>query len=177
MTLKPLFVLMLVLGETVAWWWGGGGGGCSGGCLQNCYDGALNVQCNSRSAFYRVRSYHKNCREDRIWQWYCRTIAKNSFSYCIWYWYQNDWDQPLMFRCPANYVMTGVYSYHDNGKEDRRWRFKCCYASKHYPQEIAEFLVMLTPGMETWTTVHTVVMPLWEHLATMTMEKSESVHC
>ena len=132
MTLKPLFVLMLVLGETVAWWWGGGGGGCSGGCLQNCYDGALNVQCNSRSAFYRVRSYHKNCREDRIWQWYCRTIAKNSFSYCIWYWYQNDWDQPLMFRCPANYVMTGVYSYHDNGKEDRRWRFKCCYASKHY---------------------------------------------
>ena len=44
-------------------------------------------------------------------------------------------------------------------------------------QEIAEFLVTLTPGMETWTTVHTVAMPLWEHLATMTMEKSESVHC
>jgi len=28
--------------------------------------------------------------------------------------------------CPQNQYMAGVESYHNNGKEDRRWRITCC---------------------------------------------------
>lgn len=24
-------------------------------------------------------------------------------------------------------VISGVHSYHDNGKEDRRWKYNCCF--------------------------------------------------
>lgn len=129
-----LLLLSCCFPSAQGWWWGGGGGRCSQDCsLDNCYDGSLYEQCNSRSAFYRVISYHKNCREDRIWDWRCKTVVKSgSFSQCSWTSYQNNWDQPLFFRCPSNQVIRGVSSYHDNGKEDRRWRFQCCKANKHY---------------------------------------------
>lgn len=129
-----LVLLLACFPSVLGWWcWWNCGGGCSGGCLDNCYDGILNEQCDSRSAFYRVRSYHQNCQEDRIWDWYCRRVVKSGyFSQCTWTSYQNNFDQPLFFRCPPNQVMRGVYSYHDNGREDRRWRFMCCKANKHY---------------------------------------------
>lgn len=129
-----LYFSVIIPKEAVAWWWGGGGGGCGQDCsLDNCYDEELHVSCNYRSAFYRVRSYHKNCREDRIWKWYCRTMTKSGYSLsCYWTGYQNYWDEPLLFKCPANYIIGGVRSYHDNGREDRRWKFKCCRATHHY---------------------------------------------
>lgn len=40
--------------------------------------------------------------------------------------YVNDFDKPVVFQCPNGGVMDGVHSYHDNGAEDRRFRFYCC---------------------------------------------------
>lgn len=40
--------------------------------------------------------------------------------------YANNFDQPVAFQCPNGGVMDGVSSYHDNGAEDRRFRFYCC---------------------------------------------------
>ena len=40
--------------------------------------------------------------------------------------YANEWDRPMNFMCPANKYIAGVESHHDNGREDRRWRFTCC---------------------------------------------------
>lgn len=40
-----------------------------------------------------------------------------------------------MFRCPVNYVLAGVSSYHDNGREDRLWNFECCKAADHYTRK------------------------------------------
>jgi len=39
--------------------------------------------------------------------------------------FQNDWDQEFTFECPDNKAITGMYSVHDNNKEDRRWKFDC----------------------------------------------------
>ena len=39
--------------------------------------------------------------------------------------YVNGWDQPVSFTCGHLESIVGFSSYHDNGKEDRRWRFKC----------------------------------------------------
>ena len=44
---------------------------------------------------------------------------------CTWTTY-NDWDGVVNFACPNNGVVSAVYSYHDNGKEDRRFRYYCC---------------------------------------------------
>ena len=38
--------------------------------------------------------------------------------------YLNGFDAVINYSVPANSVMTGLYSYHDNGAEDRRWKVK-----------------------------------------------------
>ena len=40
--------------------------------------------------------------------------------------YENDLDGVLIFQCPHGGAVTGVSSFHDNGKEDRRFKFQCC---------------------------------------------------
>ena len=94
----------------------------------NDWDGVLNRQCPKGQAFYRVKSQHSDGREDRLWEFHCRKFDDLSNN-CYWTGYVNDWDGPLFSTCAPNALMTGVYSYHDNGREDRRWNFKCCYVS------------------------------------------------
>eukprot|EP00666_Eupelagonemidae_sp_cell4sb_P012721 gene12721-21265_t len=38
----------------------------------------------------------------------------------------NSWDGAMNYTCPHNKVMCGLESYHDNRKEDRRFKVKCC---------------------------------------------------
>ena len=99
---------------------------------QNERDRTLKVECENRKAFYRVRSEHSNSREDRRWEWSCRTMAKSNFDDTYWTDYVNDWDKVFFFSCKANYIMCGVESYHKNDAEDRRWKFKCCSAKSHF---------------------------------------------
>ena len=40
--------------------------------------------------------------------------------------YVNNWDEVIAFQCPQNGYITGIDSYHDNGPEDRRFKFRCC---------------------------------------------------
>ena len=37
----------------------------------------------------------------------------------------NGWDAKMEFKCGTNSVVTGMYSQHNNGKEDRRWKVRC----------------------------------------------------
>ena len=43
--------------------------------------------------------------------------------------YVNSFDKPVAFSCRPNYYVSGVRSYHDNDKEDRRFDFQCCSIS------------------------------------------------
>lgn len=38
----------------------------------------------------------------------------------------NSWDAVMNYQCPNGQVMGGMYSVHDNGREDRQFRFYCC---------------------------------------------------
>ncbi len=96
--------------------------------FQNDFDGPLLVNCPKGQAFYGVQSYHHNGKEDRRFLFSCRTAIPGHFSECHWTGYQNQFDHPIDFQCPHNYLMTGVSSYHSNSKEDRRWKYKCCNA-------------------------------------------------
>lgn len=101
---------------------------------QNGFDKPLSVDCHSKRALYGVKSYYSARHRDRRFQFICKNIASIPFSKCHWTGWQNAWDEPLLFQCPTDYVMSGVYSIHDNGKEDRLWKFKCCKACGHKTQ-------------------------------------------
>ncbi|KAM3926649.1 hemagglutinin/amebocyte aggregation factor-like [Leptodactylus fuscus] len=91
----------------------------------NNYDQVLNYQCPSHQSINLIFSIHDNKREDRIWDFGCQNTFNNPGS-CSWTGYVNDFDQEFTFTCPFGTVLSGMDSYHDNGREDRRWRFLCC---------------------------------------------------
>ena len=112
--------LCIIIGDTIRMQW------------QNDYDGDLRIECGDKQGLFRVASQYDDYTRDRQWQWECRNVAKISLIGCGWTYWVNDFDQPFLFRCPANNILTGVQSYHDSGTEDRRWKFRCCRADKHF---------------------------------------------
>ena len=98
---------------------------------QNDWDRLLHVTCNryQGEALYSVQSTHSNRKEDRRWMWQCKQIVPRAMSSCYWTGYRTNYDQPFLFHCPTNYVLSGVNSVHSNKKEDRRWNFYCCRAA------------------------------------------------
>ena len=109
---------------------------------QNDVDQPLNFECKSKTALSEIRSVYSTSARDRQFQFNCRKTVSKDFSKCFWTDNVNDFDEPLLFQCPANYVMSGVKSVHHNGREDREWRFKCC-KTRHYSTrncELTDFI-------------------------------------
>lgn len=122
----------------------------------NDYDHPFTFTCPQHQSIQRVVSHHDNHREDRVFDFTCSNYEDSKFDSCYWtgisvsiscicqqfnlWWnrqydfgiyalcleYVNDFDQPVIFQCPHGGVLNGVSSYHDNHKEDRRFRFYCC---------------------------------------------------
>ncbi|XP_053318099.1 hemagglutinin/amebocyte aggregation factor-like [Spea bombifrons] len=91
----------------------------------NSYDQPLFFQCQNHQSINLIISIHDNGKEDRMWDFGCQ----NTFSRpgtCSWTNYVNNFDEQIAFTCPFGSVLSGMDSYHDNGKEDRRWKFLCC---------------------------------------------------
>jgi len=61
----------------------------------------------------------RSCKRDRIWSFTCQDAGgdKKCSEWTDWV---NEWDGPLFKICDKNGYISGVYSEHDNGKEDRR---------------------------------------------------------
>jgi len=76
-------------------------------------------------------SKHDNVREDRLWAFYSAAASGVSCTAQGWHGWANNWDSPLSFVCPNNQAMHSVISVHDNHKEDRRWKFRCCVVSSN----------------------------------------------
>ena len=97
------------------------------------YDAEWTESCsgynNGHSALIRGYSTHSNSKEDRQWQWRCGhlDLEKYALDNCAYTGYLNTWDDPVNFYCPDNGVIRSIWSKHDNGKEDRLWRFECCH--------------------------------------------------
>merc|ERR1711973_461197 len=52
-----------------------------------------------------------------------------SLETCSWSGYVNDYDEVLVYECSSGAgLIAGMESEHDNGSEDRRWNYKCCFA-------------------------------------------------
>ncbi|KAL2094675.1 hypothetical protein ACEWY4_009394 [Coilia grayii] len=95
---------------------------------QNGFDEALTFNCPSSDSISYIMSEHNNHHEDRMWDFHCQRTFTQTTS-CMTTNWVNDFDEVLNFQCPSNHVITGMYSFHDNRHEDRRWKFTCCTAS------------------------------------------------
>jgi len=91
----------------------------------NGFDRPLNYKCRQNEAISGISSYHNNHHEDRRWKFQCCKIQGYSLVRERLTGYLNSWDRSLNFRCASFEVLVGLESYHDNRKEDRRWKARC----------------------------------------------------
>ncbi|KAG9330482.1 hypothetical protein JZ751_024216, partial [Albula glossodonta] len=98
---------------------------------------------------------HSNDAEDREWGFSCKRTF-DSQSECFWTNYVNYFDERFTFNCPQNYVLSGMSSFHDNGAEDRRWKFYCCRVNNYcnsncqwttYVNNFDEYFTWNVPGL------------------------------
>lgn len=73
--------------------------------------------------------FHKGPK-DRVYSYNCCALehpfAKVTVDQCSLTPFINGWDAYFDFKCPQNMVLKGTHSYHNNKREDRRFRFECC---------------------------------------------------
>lgn len=91
----------------------------------NKWDQKFAVHCRRGQSISRLRSIHSNLHEDRVWAFSCHRNRYVSQTRCYWSHY-NAWDSRVHQVCHYGGFIAGVHSYHDNGKEDRKYSFKCC---------------------------------------------------
>merc|ERR1712098_143975 len=80
--------------------------------------------CNIRSCACPRGFYGENCEKEC----HCRGDAQcTSTGYCsAGCQYVNNWDGAMDTRLSNIWAFTGAFSFHDNGREDRRWKFLYC---------------------------------------------------
>ncbi len=74
----------------------------------------------NQNILFPCLSQHHNHHEDRLWEFGCKDTF-DSASDCFLSPNVNDFDQKFTFECPPHHIMTGMSSYHNNKREDRRW--------------------------------------------------------
>jgi len=93
----------------------------------NNYDGLMDYKCRANSAMIGLQSKHKNRNEDRIYKVRCCDLNNGGKFKIASYMtgYVNAYDGKMNKRCPFNDVLVGLYSHHNNRREDRRFKFYC----------------------------------------------------
>jgi len=91
---------------------------------------SFEFECPIGEHIYYLMSQHSNSKEDRRWGFDCR---KGSVSDdCAWTAWMNDpnaqnhQDNNMERKCSGGGVVAGIRGAHVSGKEDRRWKIKCC---------------------------------------------------
>ncbi|KAM3621248.1 uncharacterized protein V6R79_008419 [Siganus canaliculatus] len=88
----------------------------------NSLGGLLLRVCPSNQVVSRVKSSHESSENDRQWKFECKTL--DARENCAWSGFHDLNEKELNFNCPANRVISAVFSLYQNG--DRRWNFFCC---------------------------------------------------
>ncbi|XP_063056141.1 hemagglutinin/amebocyte aggregation factor-like [Engraulis encrasicolus] len=93
----------------------------------NEFDGYLAFRCPCHQSISTISSYHSNPHEDRRFSISCKPLFLAATSCHQSHWV-NNFDARFDFTCGKNEALTGIYSYHSNLHEDRRFMFHCCSA-------------------------------------------------
>merc|ERR1712048_30025 len=92
----------------------------------NGWDGHMNWHTNGHTYVSGLQSWHNNGYEDRIFRPLVTNIGSTQHGRHI-TGFVNNMDGTFAYTCPTNKAIVGFYSYHNNGNEDRRWRFYCAH--------------------------------------------------
>merc|ERR1711907_667161 len=92
----------------------------------NGWDGHMNWHTNGHTYVSGLQSWHNNHYEDRIFRPLVTNIGSTQHGRHI-TGFVNNMDGTFAYTCPTNKAIVGFYSYHNNGAEDRRWRFYCAH--------------------------------------------------
>lgn len=97
----------------------------------NSWDQPFNKKCPSNGYVAGLHSYHHNHHEDRRWEMLCCRLERKftpANSDCQGSGWQNNFDGVLSYDVPtvSGWFMSGMHSYHDNHREDRRYSFHLC---------------------------------------------------
>ncbi|XP_074649188.1 uncharacterized protein LOC141904498 [Tubulanus polymorphus] len=99
---------------------------CSWTGYLNDWDGVLSFVCPQNGIVTGFQSYHDNYREDRRWKLRCCNLVTKPGLSCHWTGYLANWDKQIDYLFPAGQAMVGMYSKHDNRREDRLFQFRVC---------------------------------------------------
>jgi len=93
----------------------------------NSYDRLMDYKCRANSTMTGLRSWHNNRKEDRRYKVRCCDLSNGGKFKIASYMtgYVNAYDGKMNKRCPSNDVLVGLYSHHNNRREDRRFKFYC----------------------------------------------------
>ena len=83
----------------------------------NNFDLPMNFMCPRDEYAAGVESYHDNRYEDRRWKFTCCSVPNHITASCRQTGYVNEFDKSMDFTAQSDEVITGVFSYHDNGRE------------------------------------------------------------
>merc|ERR1712154_290413 len=92
-------------------------------------DAVINFTCPDAHVFSHWDSHWEDYYGDREWNMNCSNSLSQyevELADCTWSDYIDQWQGYMEYACPEDGVVTGVYSEHDNSKEDRRWKLRCC---------------------------------------------------
>ncbi|KAM7430749.1 hypothetical protein ABFA07_018578 [Porites harrisoni] len=92
----------------------------------NDYDGPVMFKCGRNGFITGVKSHFNGRTRDRRFHFRCCRQPRYCIRYCKHTPFLNQWDAHVSYRVPSRYHLTGVYSYHGNYYEDRRWKFEIC---------------------------------------------------
>merc|ERR1711907_303968 len=90
----------------------------------NNMDHYFEYSCPGNMAIIGFKSYHSNHYEDRRWRILCSSFHHVNIGKSGWPHWQTNWDATWSIGC-GHRPLVGLSSYHDNHKEDRRWRVQC----------------------------------------------------
>jgi len=86
----------------------------------NNWDGPVDWQTSNGNVMTGVTSKHDNSKEDRLWSF--RQTPMLASTSPVLSNYVNNWDAEFSYYDDSK-VFVGMYSVHDNGKEDRKFKF------------------------------------------------------
>ncbi|KAK3767606.1 hypothetical protein RRG08_003867 [Elysia crispata] len=96
----------------------------------NEYDAPVFFMCPPNEVLAGIESKFNDVDSDRRFKFQCCQYPGYKTSECELTGYLNDFDEVVKYKASNDVVLTGWFSYHDNGFEDRRHKLVECLLSE-----------------------------------------------
>ncbi|KAK3736663.1 hypothetical protein RRG08_000262 [Elysia crispata] len=89
-------------------------------------DGEMLYQCPGQKVVTGMASVHKGVQSDRLYKTYCCDVEGHVPHECFYTRYINAMQGDMDYTLPSGNSLRGLYSYHNNKREDRQFQLNVC---------------------------------------------------